>query len=127
MIFRVLLCCLFAPSQYSGMGSSIPGAPDCQKIGGDKFITPEWNRVIYFPKIGGDKPLRPNMFYAFYILHSAGSTVQFHTYRVHQALLHVISVTLEIDFQAFRTWTEQNDTWYIRHLFNKAIVPAHTT
>ena len=32
MIFRVLLCCLFAPSQYSGMGSSIPGAPDCQKF-----------------------------------------------------------------------------------------------
>ena len=33
MIFRVLLCCLFAPSQYSGMGSSIPGAPEYQVFG----------------------------------------------------------------------------------------------
>ena len=64
--------------------------------------------LTYFPKIGGDQPPRPHMFYALYVLHSAGSKVQFHTYRVHQALLHVISVTSEMEFQAVRTWTEHN-------------------
>ena len=66
--------------------------------------------LTYFPKIDVDldQPPRPHMFYALYVLHSAGSTVQFHTYRVHQALLHVISVTSEMEFQAVRTWTEQN-------------------